>query len=373
MIYRKFDQTTQVSRLGMGAMRLPVKAGEPNQPIDTQKAQAIIDYAIAHGITYFDTAYIYHNGESERFLGEALSRYPRDSYLLADKYNLQANPDYQAEFAEQLSRLQTDHIDFYLLHGVQDQSAATFLSNGCIEYFQEQKKAGRIQYFGFSFHGSPEVLKRIVAAQPWDFVQIQLNYYDWYYGEARALYEILTEHNIPVMVMEPVHGGRLASLTPEANALLTEARPDQSIASWAMRWAMSLPDVYVVLSGMSNLRQIADNVATFAKNEPLTAAENVLLMKACELYRPSVSVACTGCRYCCDDCPQSLDIPKLLAVYNEVKLDGPWRLSFLEHLPEDQQPSACINCGSCQALCPQNINIPAHLEEMAGLAEQMKR
>lgn len=366
MIYKKF-QNINVSSLGMGAMRLPVKENEQGTPIDREKAQELIDYAISHGINYFDTAYIYHDGESESFLGQALLKYSRDSYYIADKFNLHANPDYKAQFAEQLSRLQTNYIDFYLLHGIQDHIVDTFLSNGCVEYFEELKKSGKIRYLGFSFHGSPKVLKRVMEERPWDFVQIQLNYYDWTYNDAEELYDILEEYNVPVIVMEPVHGGRLASLTPEADALLLEAEPEKSISSWAMRWVMSLPNVLVTLSGMSNEEQLRDNIGTFEENKPLTEQQKELLIKASDLYRPSVSVACTGCRYCCSDCPKELDIPRLLSIYNKVKMSGVWRLSFLEALEEEKRPPACIGCNACQKQCPQNIDISAHMKEMTEL------
>jgi predicted aldo/keto reductase-like oxidoreductase len=373
MVYKKFQNIIDISRLGMGIMRLPIKENEPGTPIDKVKAQVLIDYAISHGINYYDTAYIYHNGESESFLGEALSKYPRDSYYIADKFNMLANPDYKAQFAEQLSRLQTDYIDFYLLHGIQDHTMDACLSSGCVEYFEELKKSGKIRYFGFSFHGSPKILERMMEERSWDFVQIQLNYYDWAYNDAKELYEILEKYDVPVMVMEPVHGGRLASLTPEANVMLLMAEPEKSIASWAMRWVMSLPNVMVTLSGMSNEEQVKDNIKTFEENKPLTEEQKELLMKACDLYRPSVSVACTGCRYCCSDCPKELDIPRLLTIYNEVKMDGPWRLSFLGILPEEKTHSACIGCNSCQKHCPQSFDIPVYMKEMSDLTEQMKR
>ena len=204
MQYKEFKDGIRLSRLGMGAMRLPVKGSDSE--IDHEKAGRIIDAAMKYGVNYYDTAYIYHGGKSEEFLGEALKAYPRDSFYVADKYNLQAEPDYRKQFAEQLRRLQMDRIDFYLLHGIQDTFADDILANGCVDYFEEQKARGRIRYLGFSFHGSPETLRKTLAAHKWDFVQMQLNYYDWYCGNAAELYGILEEADIPVMVMEPVHG-----------------------------------------------------------------------------------------------------------------------------------------------------------------------
>ncbi len=369
MQYVRFKSEVELSRLGMGNMRFPTVGGVPGAPIDRVKAQGIIDRVIACGVNYFDTAYFYHNSESEPFLGEALAGYPRDSYYLADKYSLPANPDYQAVFEEQLKRLQTDRIDFYLLHGIMDHIADEYLTNGCVEYLMGEKRMGRIRYLGFSFHGSPEILERVVNHHPWDFAQIQLNYYDWVYSTAKRQYEILTERGIPIMVMEPVHGGQLASLTPEGNALLEEALPGRSIASWAMRWLMRLPNVSVVLSGMSDVNQVEDNVRTFSEYAPLSDAESDLLMRACTLYRSSVAVPCTSCRYCVNDCPAGLDIPRLLSVYNETKFDGAWRTATLRDLPEDKQPAACIRCGACTGHCPQGFDIPNLLRE---LAEAMK-
>ena len=218
--YREFKDGVRLSRLGMGNMRLPVREDVPGQPIDYEKAEAVIDAAYAAGVNYYDTAYIYHNGESEVFTGKALKKYPRDSYFVADKFNFQAQPDYRIQFQEQLDRLSMDYIDFYLLHGVQDNFVDEILECGCIAYFEQLRQEGKIRYLGFSFHANPANLRKMLAAHDWDFVQIQLNYYDWQYGNQRELYEILTEAEIPVMVMEPVHGGLLARLNDSAAALL---------------------------------------------------------------------------------------------------------------------------------------------------------
>lgn len=246
-----FRGEVTLSRLGMGAMRLPMKE-EAGSPIDVEKAQEIIDYAVKNGVNYFDTAYVYHEGKSEEFLGKALSKYPRDSFYVADKFNYMANPDYKAQFAEQLDRLQMDRIDFYLLHAVSDDLMDQLLSCGCIDYFDQMKAEGKIRYFGFSFHGTPDALRKMVSLHSWDFVQIQLNYYDWLFGDAKELYEILEQANIPITVMEPVRGGRLATLSDEIDRTLAQAIPGRSVASWALRWLMRLPQVGVTLSGMSS-------------------------------------------------------------------------------------------------------------------------
>lgn len=368
MQIKEFKGSIRISRLGMGAMRLPV-ANQDDSNIDYKKAKAIIDHCMKSGINYYDTAYIYHGGKSEEFLGEALSEYPRDSFYVADKFNLQANPDYRIQFARQLERLQMEYIDFYLLHGIQDSFADTMLESGCVGFFDTMKKEGKIRHLGFSYHGSPERLPEILKVYPWDFVQIQLNYYDWYFGDARKLYEILTEADIPVMVMEPVHGGLLANLTEEAGKELISEAPDSSLASWAMRWVMSLKNVQVVLSGMSNEEQVADNINTFEKALPLTDEEQKIIKKAAEIQYSAVAVACTACRYCCPDCPMGLDIPFLLKSYNEAKLGGAWRLEGLNALAKDKRPAACVGCNSCKEHCPQGFDIPKYMMEMKDMME----
>ena len=364
MIYKDF-QGIKLSRLGMGNMRLPTLEDKPDGPIDYDRAKAIIDYAMAHGVTYYDTAYNYHSGESEKFLGKAMQNYPRDSFCLATKFNFHANPDYCAQFEEQLRRLQTDHVDFYLLHAYSDGNAENYTTCGCIDYFLEQKAKGRIKYFGFSSHATPAMLEKMLDSHQWDFVQIQLNYFDWLYGSAKAEYETISSRNIPVMVMESVRGGRLAKLSPEAEAMLKAAHPDWSIPSWAFRWLKSLPGVQVALSGMSNLAQIEDNVATFSDDRALTDAETTLLFDACAAFRKEVSVPCTGCRYCCDGCPAEINIPAMLEVYNKSKTDGIWELNRLEKVESVGKPADCVGCGACQSECPQGIEIPKLMAEMA--------
>ena len=367
MKMKEYKNGISLSLLGMGNMRLPTEGDQAGNPIDYQRASAIIDAAMAAGVNYYDTAYIYHGGKSEEFVGKALAKYPRDSYYVADKFNLEANPDYKGQFAEQLKRLNMDRIDFYLLHGIGDHSAPTFVSNGCIEYFDGLKKEGKITFLGFSFHGSPATLRELVRRYAWDFVQIQLNYYDWVFGTAKEQYDILTEAGIPVMVMEPVHGGMLAKLNENTAAMLKKAAPERSLASWAMRWVMGLDNVQVVLSGMSTMEQFEDNARTVAEYKLLTDAERKLAEDVARAYRSDVSVPCTACRYCCTDCPMGLDIPMLLAAYNESKIGGAWRLNTLKGLPEDKRPAACIGCGSCTGHCPQTIDVPKYMAEMAEL------
>jgi len=355
------------SLLGMGAMRLPQVGEGWGKPVDYGPAQEMIDYCVLQGVNYFDTAYVYHGGDSERFLGKALSKYPRDSYYLANKYNILAQPDYRAQFEEQLERLQTDYVDFYMPHGISDNFISGYLGNGCVEYFLEEKAKGRIKRLGFSFHGKPDVLRQALSYCEWDFAMIQLNYYDWFHGITSELYGILKENNIPILAMEPVHGGMLASLTGEGNAMLRGSKPDRSIASWAIRFVLGLPEVAVVLSGMSSLDQVKDNIATVKERQPLSADDKALLLEASALLYKSIGAPCTLCRYC--NCPQGLDIPYILTLYNDYKTGGEWRLKRLFAFPPEHRPEACTGCKACVTQCPQNLDMPKF---MAEIAEVMK-
>lgn len=357
----------QLSRLGMGNMRLPVIDDKHGNPIDYQRAEEIIDYAYSHGVNYYDTAYVYHQGTSEKFLGKALSKYPRDTYYVATKFYIDANPDYRAIFEEQLENLQTDHIDFYLLHALSDEVAPRYEKSGCIEYFKKQKELGRIKYLGFSSHASVKTLEHFVSLTDWDFVQIQLNYYDWLFTTGKEEYELLESKNIPIMVMESIRGGRLSNLSEEANAMLLKEHPDWSISSWALRFLKTLPQVQVMLSGMSTLDQVKDNVATLSDDSTLTKEEIDLLFKACDVFKKALTIPCTGCRYCTDGCPMEINIPEFITVYNEYKLKGNWALKKIDKVESVGKPTDCIGCGLCASHCPQSIDIPDIMQKLVEL------
>lgn len=360
---KTFKDEIQLSRLGMGVMRLPILEGNEAK-IDYEKAEQLISHCMEQGINYYDTAYIYHGGKSEEFLGKALAKYPRDSFYVADKYNFQAQPDYCKQFQEQLVRLNMDRIDFYLLHGLQDTFAEEMIGNGCISYFDQMKKDGKIKYLGFSFHGTAELLKKLLKLYSWDFVQIQFNYYDWYFTDAKELYEILEQAQIPVMVMEPVHGGLLANLTEKAADKLKPMNSELSLASWAMRWVMGYDNIQVVLSGMSDDIQVYDNIKTFSEAVPLTDEEKEEIKEAVEMQKATITVPCTECRYCTPNCPQGLDIPFLLESYNKAKVGGVWRIRHLKQMPEEKSPAACIGCKACTKHCPQGFEIPKYIKEL---------
>lgn len=369
MIYTDF-QDKRLSLLGFGAMRLPLsKDGK----IDKEQTRSMVRYAMENGVNYFDTAYPYHAGKSELVMGEILSEYPRESYYLATKYpghQLASSYDPSAIFEEQLKKCGVEYFDFYLLHNVYEKSVDTYLDPKwrILEYFKEQKRLGRIRHLGFSSHGRVEFLKEFldICGDDMEFCQIQLNYLDWTLQDAKAKYELLTSRNIPVWVMEPVRGGKLAKLSDKQEAKLHELDPTASAASWCFRFLQGLPNVKMVLSGMSDMAQITDNVATFANRNSLSALECNTVLEIAEGMKNSVP--CTACRYCCDGCPQGLDIPLLLSVYNDLKVQPSVNTAMLiEFMDDSKKPEACISCGKCAKICPQGINIPEELKNLAQL------
>ncbi len=374
MIKKPFkDDSRPISMLGLGCMRLPVIDGK-DDAIDYEKAQELVDYALAHGINYIDTAHGYHGSQSQVFLGKALSKYPRDSYFLATKlpmWGVDSPEDIEKIFNLQLERLNTDYFDFYLLHALDAGNFKKVVEFGAYEFIAEMKAQGKIKHIGFSFHDSPAVLEEIAGKYQWDFAQLQINYVDWKNQNAKKQFEILKNHKIPCIVMEPVRGGSLANPGVKAVELLTAAGPDKSIASWAMRFAASLPDVITVLSGMSNMEQLKDNIDTYTDFEPLTKVEYELLEKAAEAYNLRDLIPCTACRYCMD-CPSGVDIPGMFELYNGYVISKN-KEGFLEAYMETQadlRADNCIVCGQCAPRCPQAIEIPEKLEMIKNLAEK---
>ena len=373
MIYRDF-QDLKLSALGFGAMRLPVIDGDDAR-IDEPAAAEMVDAAMEAGINYYDTAWGYHNGNSELVMGRALAKYPRDSFYLATKfpgYDL-ANMDKVVEiFERQLEKTGMDYFDFYLFHNVCEMNIDAYLdpSHGIFDYLMKQKEAGRIRHLGFSAHGAIPVMERFLEAygEHMEFCQIQLNYLDWEFQDAKGKVELLKKWNIPVWVMEPVRGGKLANLSAENAARLTAARPDEEPVAWAFRFLQGIPEVTVTLSGMSNMEQLRANIATFEEEKPLTETDREALDAVVADMLGQGTVPCTACHYCTSHCPQGLDIPFLLAMYNQLQLTGKGDFiapMALSSLPEDKQPSACIGCGSCAAVCPQQIDIPGTLADFA--------
>ena len=374
MIYKQF-QDKQLSALGFGTMRLPLLSD--GVTIDEQQVAQMTAYAIEHGINYFDTAYPHHQGNSERVIGKVLSRYPRESFYLADKYpghQIASSYDPAAIFEDQLEKCGVEYFDFYLLHNVYENSIHTYMDPqwGILDYFLEQKRLGRIKHLGFSTHGSVAVMEKFLdyCGQHMEFCQIQLNYLDWTLQDAKAKCQLLRRHNIPVWVMEPVRGGKLATLSAEDEAALKALRGDETIPAWCFRWLQGVEGVTMVLSGMSNMEQMVDNVKTFDAPKPLSGEETELLLAIAEKLKNAVP--CTACRYCCDGCPMGLDIPALLAIYNDLKVAPTFLLGMrVEALPPEKRPDACLACGKCSAICPQHIDIPAALADMAAILKDI--
>ncbi|MBR0054707.1 MAG: aldo/keto reductase [Bacteroidales bacterium] len=368
MQYNDFKDLS-LSRLGFGTMRLPTKEGA----IDTDLTTQMIDYALEHGINYFDTAYPYMGSKSEIVVGQTLARHPREKFFLADKFpGHQIAETYYPEeiFEEQLQKCKVDYFDFYLLHNIYENSFFVYTDPQwhIIPYFIEQKKKGRIRHLGFSCHANIETLRKFLDlyGDVMEFCQIQLNYLDWTLQKAKAKYDLLTERGIPVWVMEPVRGGKLANLPEEDRQKLAAIRPDESAAAWAFRWLTSLPNVKMILSGMSNLPQMEDNVKTFSTDKPLNDNEIQMLFDIAEKMKDSVP--CTACRYCCDGCPMQLDIPMLMQSYNDLHFATSLTpVMQIEALPEEKRPSACIACGACASACPQKIDIPDIMAKLSDL------
>ena len=367
MEYRNWSKNDiRTSLLGYGCMRFPTKA---DGTIDEERAEALLNTAKAAGVNYFDTAYMYHDGRSERCLGDLLKAYPRDSYYLTDKMPVWFARDaagIERIFREQLERCRTDYFDFYMLHSLDSANWELAQKYKACEFLERMKKEGKIRRLGFSFHDSPEVLRKIVDAREWDFAQIQLNYLDWELYRSREQYEILTGAGIPVIVMEPLRGGALATLSPDASDILRKADPHSSNAAWAFRYVASLPNVLCVLSGMTLPEHVEDNIRTFSPLKPLTENERKTLDQALAAYRKRLAVPCTACRYCMP-CPAGVEIPKIFGLYNQYKISGnKWLFTNNYNvLPEDAKIASCVNCGKCTKHCPQKIQIPAVLRKIA--------
>ena len=375
MKYNNF-KGKKLSNLGFGLMRLPV---DEHGNINVEQTKQMIDYAIKNGVNYFDTAAPYHGGYSEIVTGEILSQYPRESFYLADKFpghQLATEYNVQKTFEIQLRKCQTDYFDFYLLHNVYENSVKTYYSEkwGIIDYLLEQKKNGRIKHLGFSTHARLDTLKEFLNryGSIMEFCQIQLNYLDWTLQDANEKVKLLNEHNIPIWVMEPVRGGKLAILNEENTNKLKMTRPEESSASWAFRWVKDIPGVTMILSGMSNMQQVQDNIKTFSEDKPLSESEKELLSGIAENLKNSVP--CTGCGYCIEGCPQKLNIPLLIKLYNNAKFNLDVGASMsMDSFTEKELPKACIGCGKCSRTCPQSIDVPGIMQDFAQLYEKMPK
>lgn len=400
IITRKWDALggKEVGVLGMGCMRFP----QSGRNIDQEQVNAMVDYALEHGVNYFDTAPAY--GQSETATGIALSRYPRESYMIATKmsifgFGMNGDPLEQAKnmFATSLRNLQTDYVDFFLLHAVSgaDDFQSRFGNNGIMDYILSEKAAGRIRHLGFSFHGTNDGLKELLALPyNWEFIQIQMNYVDWTSmnngtADAKTLYNLCLERNIPVTVMEPILGGTLANVNDGLKEMIQTRRPDLSPAGAALTFAASFPNVLACLSGMSNMDQLTENVGVFSNFKPFNDADNQYMLNVARLYRENPHIGCTGCKYCMP-CPFGIDIPGNFAVYNEasdaLSLPDPngekdkdynrKRRRFIARydsaVPEKARAEFCTQCRQCVQKCPQRIDIPRQLNLIEDLVGKLR-
>jgi len=387
-------QGKELSRLGYGIMRLPTEGDAFGGPVNEELANELIKYAYDNGVNYFDTAFFYHGGKSEGIIGKALSQFPRDSYYLADKFpgNMMQVADGKLKvsfgpmapeevfssaaevFERQLEKCGVEYFDFYLLHGLSEGTWALYDDPqwGIIEYCLEQKKQGRIKHFGFSTHDTLDGMKKILDHwNCFEFCLLQHNYLDAKLQDSFKKYELLTEKGVATFIMEPVRGGKLAAPGEKAEELLKAARPDATPASWAFRYLIDQPNVAVILSGMTKMEQLVENVEIFNKVEPLTESDKETLEKVVDSMGDFIP--CTGCNYCVDDCPVQLDIPRLIELYNEAAVEFSWLVGgALRGLGEGKGPDACVHCGLCVTHCPQKIDIPDVMKKFADLVEKNK-
>ena len=368
-----------MKKLGFGLMRLPLLDPENDASVDIEQVKEMVDLFMSRGFTYFDTAIMYNGFASQRVAREAIvERYPRDSFTLATKLHsafFDSLEDRDRVFGEQLEQTGAGYFDYYLIHGVESESLEKYEKYDCFNWLLEKKAQGLVRHAGFSFHDTPELLDRILTKYPeMEFVQMQLNYLDWEseWIQSRAVYETAVKHGKPVIVMEPVKGGTLAKVPAEAEKLLREADPSMSIPSWAIRFAASQENVMMVLSGMSNVEQMRDNISYMEDFKPLTAEETAMMHRAAEIIRKQIAVPCTGCAYCTGGCPMRIPIPKYFSLYNEDMREDleekGWTINFTnyEKLAERfGKASDCISCGQCEGVCPQHLPIIGLMKKVA--------
>ncbi len=367
--YRDID----VPLLALGCMRLPMR----NDEIDQQELDRMVDYCMEHGANYFDTAYMYVDSKSELAIGKSLKRYKREDFILADKspiYKMKTREDVREIFEEQLKKCQVEYFDFYMCHNINKNTVDTYRNVAMYDELVKLKKEGKIKYLGFSFHGTPDILREVVKEHKWDFAQLQINYLDWDVVKAKEQYDIVQAEGIPVIVMEPLRGGGLVNLSDKALAKLKEHYPETTPASFGLRWAASRKNVVTVLSGMSNLQQVKENIQTFIDYKEMTEDEIKVADEISKIIQSQGEINCTACKYCMEVCPRGINIPAAFALYNQYKVSKS-KMSFTMYydtLSESEQPDACIKCGLCNKNCPQNLDIPALLTKIADEYKKIK-
>ena len=366
VVRRKFKDI-EVPLLGFGCMRLPMRN---EKEVDMVELDRMIAYAMSHGINYFDTAYMYVDSQSESAIGEILSKYDRKSYFIADKlpiHNIEKPDDIRKIFDEQLKKCRVDYFDFYMAHNICKHTYGKYFSLNIHEELLKLKKEGKIKYIGFSFHGDPEMLEKVLEEKNWDFCQLQINYLDWELINASEQYSIARDAEVPVIVMEPLRGGALVNLPPEPLAVLKRRLPNANPVDFAFRWVSSLEGVVTVLSGMSNLDQVRQNAEIFENFNNISMEERFIAVDVARAIQSQGEINCTACKYCIEYCPRGINIPALISLYNLYKVNkDPSKFKFYyETIVEEERAEACVKCGICKGSCPQGLDIPAILEQIA--------
>lgn len=368
MVDKRRFKDVEVSLLGLGTMRLPCETEqkrESNPNIDYEKAQKLVDLAYKNGVNYYDTAYMYHCGKSEKFIGHALKKYPRNTYYIADKLPIwmcDTKEDMQRVFANQLERTGMEYFDFYLLHSLDKENFEKCEKFGAYNFIKQKQKEGKIKYIGFSFHGTVDDLRKIVSAHKWDFAQIQMNYLDWENQNAKAQYQTLEDAGVPTIVMEPVRGGKLALVNSEIKGIFKSKKPDMSVASWAMGFVASHKNIISILSGMNSEEQMLDNLSTLTDFKAFGDDEYSTCFKAASILNKSEVIGCTGCDYC-QPCPKGIKISSFFSLYNSV-VSGDVNIQQGREVYDSfaVNPTACAWCNKCKNHCPQSISVPGVLE-----------
>ena len=376
VIRRKFDNTT-MPLLALGCMRLPVKGKE----VDMAELEKMVQYAMDCGMNYFDTAYMYVDGKSENAIGEVLKKYPRESFILTDKspaYLINSKEDVLRIFNEQLKKCQVEYFDNYMVHNINKNSISNYRDNDMYGELLKLKKEGKIKHLGFSFHGDPKMLREVISEHKWDFCQLQLNYLDWEVVNAKELYEIADEANVPVIVMEPLRGSALCNLPQKAEEKLKEVCPNDTPASFALRWIASKKRVFTILSGMSSLEQVKQNAQVFINYKKLIKKKKKLASEIVKIIQSQGAIGCTACKYCMEVCPKGINIAAIFALYNMFKSSTQANRNFMfvynyKALEESTRADKCIECGLCSRNCPQGLDIPKLLKEVQKEVENVEK
>ena len=376
VVRRKFDNTT-MPLIALGCMRLPMRDGK----IDMVELDKMVEYAMAHGANYFDTAYMYVDGKSENAIGEVLKKYPRESFILTDKnpaYLVNSPSDVHKLFNEQLKKCQVEYFDNYMVHNINKNTIRNYRDNDMYGELLKLKKEGKIKHLGFSFHGDPKMLREVISEHKWDFCQLQLNYLDWEVVNADELYQIADDAGVPVIVMEPLRGGVLCNLPEKAANHLKEKCPNDTQASFGLRWIAGKERVFTILSGMSNLQQLKENVDTFVNYREITPEEEKVGQELAHIIQSGGAISCTACRYCMEVCPRGINIPAIFGLYNMYKGSTAANAAFMfvynyNALKEEQRADKCIECGLCVKNCPQDLQIPKLLKEVDKTVKEVEK